>query len=374
MFIKLLGLILYSTLLLSESFADYKSSQNSEFKNFKAEFAKYKATIEAEFKGYKKELSKSWGKPILSSSKKWVEYSKDKKSRKIVDFEKSEVSIEVIAKDAKSAKSTLAKELIKTTIADTKTAHQNDELAQRVAKKLGKKQRVKAQPILAPLLLNGEKSIKELVKYAKGKINQSGITKSSSKIKGSKVYKIKIKLPSNSQQKLALNYKSEILKQAKRRELDPALVFAIMQTESNFNPRARSHIPAFGLMQIVPRSAGVDSYQYLHKKKRILSPSYLYDGDNNIEIGTTYLHILMTRYLKGVKDYKSRLYCSIAGYNTGAGNVSKAFRNDYNIYKAYPKINSMSSEQVYRHLVRNLKHKEARDYLKRVRERMKNYK
>ena len=46
------------------------------------------------------------------------------------------------------------------------------------------------------------------------------------------------------------------------------------------------HIQAFGLMQIVPRSAGIDSYNYLYNKKRVLSSDYLYDPSKNITIGS----------------------------------------------------------------------------------------
>ena len=370
---KIIMLFLFIYAAFGESFADYKTEQEQGIADMHREFEDYKKTIDAEYKNYQKELGLYWDEPELSSQKKWVEYTKDKKSRKSVDFEKGEVTIEVIAKDEDSAKASLAKELIKTTISDTKQAQANDELEQRIAKKLGAKQQVESKPILAPLLVKDAKSTKDLVKFAKDNIDKNGVSKSDSKVKGSKVYKVIIKLPKDSQKRLALNYKDDVIKYAKKNKLDPALVYAIMQTESNFNPRARSHIPAFGLMQIVPKSAGIDAYQHIHGKKRVLSPSYLYDGENNIEIGSTYLYLLMNRYFKGVNDYKSRLYCAIAGYNTGAGNVSKAFRNDYNIYKAYPKINSMSSEQVYNHLVRNLKYEEARNYLKRVRERMKYY-
>ena len=359
--------------LFSDSFDEYKSSQYTEFNNFNKEFETYQKLLDDEYNNYKKELKAYWDKPTLSDKKTWVEYTKDMKARKSVDFEKGEVSIEVIAKDENSAKQSIVKELLKTLTSDTQQAQENDILEQRIATKLGKKQQVENKPILAPLLLEGKKNTKELVGFASEAINKNGVTKSNSKLAGNNLYKVTIKLPKDSQKKLALNYKDEILTQSKRRGLDPALVYAIMQTESNFNPRARSHIPAFGLMQIVPRSAGVDAYMYIYNKRVILSPTYLYSAKNNIELGSTYLHILMTRYFKGVNDYKSRLYCAIAGYNTGAGNVSKAFRGDYNVYKAYPKINSMSSEEVYNYLIKNLKYKEARDYLQRVRDRMKYY-
>jgi membrane-bound lytic murein transglycosylase C len=142
-----------------------------------------------------------------------------------------------------------------------------------------------------------------------------------------------------------------------------------MHSESSFNPMARSHIPAFGLMQIVPRSAGVDTYQFLYGEKKLLSADYLYNPQNNIKIGSTYLHILYYRYLRHIKDSQSRLYCAIAAYNTGAGNVAKSFIGNYNIAKASEKINAMSSQEVYTHLLRNLPYNETRKYLQKVNDR-----
>jgi membrane-bound lytic murein transglycosylase C len=62
----------------------------------------------------------------------------------------------------------------------------------------------------------------------------------------------------------------------------------------------------------------------------------------------------------------------IAAYNTGSGNVAKAF-GEKSVSSAVKKINSMSSEQVYQHLIKNLPYKETRNYLKKVNDRMKTY-
>jgi len=127
-------------------------------------------------------------------------------------------------------------------------------------------------------------------------------------------------------------------------------------------------------MQIVPRTAGVDGYYYLFKKKKAPSPEYLYDGKRNIEMGTAYLHILYYRYLRKIKNPTSRLYCTMAAYNTGAGNIAWAFTKKYNLTKAAPKINAMSPQQVYTHLRKNLRWPEAQNYLKNVNNRMQKYK
>lgn len=67
------------------------------------------------------------------------------------------------------------------------------------------------------------------------------------------------------------------------------------------------------------------------------------------------------------------MYCSIAAYNTGAGNVAKAFIGSYNINRASAKINKMTPEQVYKHLMKNLPYNETKKYLKKVTDRVSAY-
>jgi membrane-bound lytic murein transglycosylase C len=91
-------------------------------------------------------------------------------------------------------------------------------------------------------------------------------------------------------------------------------------------------------------------------------------------MGTAYINILYFRYLKKIENKTSRLYCTIAAYNTGAGNVARAFTGKTNISVAAKTINKLSPEQVYQKLLRNLPHDETRNYLKNVNERRTNYK
>ena len=146
----------------------------------------------------------------------------------------------------------------------------------------------------------------------------------------------------------------------------PSLAFAIMYTESSFNPVAVSPIPAYGLMQVVPGSAGRDVTKLHFGKERLLSPNYLFTADKNIEVGIGYLNILDKRYLRKITDPLSRKYCTIAAYNTGAGNVAKAFTGKLNISRAAKIINELSPQEVYNTLRTKLPYEETRKYIKKV--------
>ena len=92
----------------------------------------------------------------------------------------------------------------------------------------------------------------------------------------------------------------------------------------------------------------------------------LYDSKNNIKIGTAYLHILFYKYLKDIKNEEARLYCVIAAYNTGSGNVARAFYKTSNIKKAVQIINKMQAKDVYKQLMKKLPYKETIKYLYKV--------
>jgi membrane-bound lytic murein transglycosylase C len=160
-------------------------------------------------------------------------------------------------------------------------------------------------------------------------------------------------------------YLELVKKYSNKYYISESLVLAIIETESNFNKLAKSKIPAIGLMQIVPRSAGKDvlGWKPTH--------DYLYNPDNNINVGTKYLNKLYYKYLKNVKDPKSKEYLTIASYNTGAGNVLRSFSK--NRKSAFNKINSKSSGEIYNHLLEYLPYKETKDYLIRVTKRKNKY-
>jgi membrane-bound lytic murein transglycosylase C len=178
----------------------------------------------------------------------------------------------------------------------------------------------------------------------------------------------------NNFQKVLMENRLDTVKTvAKRFNIDVSLILAVIETESSFNPMATSPIPAFGLMQLVPRTAGIDSYQFVHGYQKIVSPEYLYNQENNLTLGTAYLHLLSNRYLRKVNDGQSKLYCVLASYNTGIGNLAKTLINKNNLGKAVMKINSMTSEQVYEHLMKHLPAEETKNYLIKILRRKQKY-
>ncbi|SBV97901.1 exported hypothetical protein [uncultured delta proteobacterium] len=160
-------------------------------------------------------------------------------------------------------------------------------------------------------------------------------------------------------------YMEHIEHAAKRFGLSARLIYAIMRTESAFNPFAVSNAGALGLMQVVPDSAGGEVQAYLTGKVGKPTISMLFDPKNNIEYGSAYLHLLATRYFAGVTNATSRELCMIAGYNAGPRAVFRAFgTNDADA--AVNAINALSPDELFTKLSRQMPAEETRQYVGKV--------
>jgi len=181
---------------------------------------------------------------------------------------------------------------------------------------------------------------------------------------GKIVHYLAIPMVADHHQLRARKYRPFVERFSKRFSISKNLVYAIIKTESDFNPYAVSEAPAFGLMQIVPTTAGSDVYKFLNNKEGLPSKGFLFRPENNIHYGAAYLYLLHYKYLIDIQNPVSREYCVIAAYNTGAGNVLRTFDRDRS--RAPRRINMLDPLQVYHTLRRELPYDETRRYLAKV--------
>lgn len=104
--------------------------------------------------------------------------------------------------------------------------------------------------------------------------------------------------------KTQVPFGSIIYREAKKHDLRPELVAAIVQAESRFKPTARSGVGAVGLMQLMPRTG------------RWMGARDLTNPVQNIAAGAKYLKYLSEQF----NGNETKI---IAAYNAGEGNVRR---------------------------------------------------
>ena len=111
---------------------------------------------------------------------------------------------------------------------------------------------------------------------------------------------------------LPLRHDDIIRQQAADKDLDPALIAAVIYEESRFRDQT-SHAGARGLMQITPETADAIA---THSGGTRFTQEDLADPQINISYGSYYLRLLLDHY-----DQNDTL--AIAAYNAGMGNVDR---------------------------------------------------
>lgn len=139
-----------------------------------------------------------------------------------------------------------------------------------------------------------------------------------------------------------LAHQETVMKACEDFDVEPALVYAIMRTESKFNENALSSAEAMGLMQVTEIS--LEWLQYRSDEFKAYTVDQLYDPDINIRCGVYMLNLLE-------EQFESE-QAVIAAYNAGIGIVQEWLQDE-----AY------SSDGVTLHTV---PYDETRAYIERV--------
>ena len=98
--------------------------------------------------------------------------------------------------------------------------------------------------------------------------------------------------------------KDKIIQIARKYGVDPKLALAVAKHESGYNPRAKSHVGAMGIFQLIPATA------------KGLGVNNAFDIEQNIDGGIRYLKQMLTAN-------KGNIALALASYNAGLGNVQK---------------------------------------------------
>ncbi|SMY35521.1 membrane-bound lytic murein transglycosylase MltC [Photobacterium andalusiense] len=309
------------------------------------------------FKYLENQVKKQWGDDdyLQAGKHRYVKYFDGYRTRAHIDFDNGKIYVSTVANYAPQA---TLKKAIEETLLMPADPSQVDLFSDKSIPLKGK-----------PFLLGQVKDHQNqniqwpwrAGKYADYLIANKLKTK---KLQHGIAYYVEINMVDDHLEQREYQYADLIRQAAKRYDIDEDLIYAVVKTESSFNPYAVSHAGAYGLMQVIPKTAGADVFNLVKNKPGIPTKEYLFDPANNIDTGTAYFYILKNRYLKEVQHPTTKHYSMISAYNGGTGGVLATFDTDRK--QAMNDLNQLQPNQVYWALTNKHPKAEARRYLEKV--------
>lgn len=143
-------------------------------------------------------------------------------------------------------------------------------------------------------------------------------------------------------------YQTQVEYVCKNFDIPEHTFYALINTESGFNPNAKSPAGAIGLTQILPSTA-----QYICIKNNMDFSSFdLYNPNDNLYLGAIYLKYLIDKF--------DNIYTSLASYNAGE-----------TVVRNWLKDTRYSKDEL---TLYNIPYKETNNYIKKIKNSEKIYK
>ena len=269
-----------------DAFDAFMAEQAGQLEEFQeADSRAFDAFLRADsiaFAEFQAEVERRWDRFVEPASQRWIEYEDDLSARSTVDFDKGEAAVEVIADQGASEAELHSRLQGKIERMITSRGTTDDFAGRATDPALGAATPVSDEPILAGQITADQRleaQPRRSVFTGRDGVARVKVTLTLPLVPDHLRRRAERYLPEGRAQAASVAERKTVA------AMPVELVLAIMQTESFFNPKARSHVPAFGLMQLVPRSGAKDALQYLGEEDRILSGAALYVPPRNIELG-----------------------------------------------------------------------------------------
>jgi peptidoglycan lytic transglycosylase C len=342
---------------------ELKQAVASDTRDAQTGLAVLRRKFEAAYAQLKANVQQRWGHndARVASRTVFVKYTQDYKSRVIADFDHGTLTIETLdeADPQASLKSAITTALLTSSDPATVDLFTDKEVTLEPHRK----------PYLYGLVHDHHgrpiATSEQAIQFANYLVPRRMQTRTTGEERSGKTAVfVQLSMVKDFEVKGAERYRASVEKYAGLYNVSPSLVFAIIRTESNFNPFAVSGAPAYGLMQLVPTSGGRAAFRRVQGSDQTPTPEYLLDPDHNIELGTAYLSVLGNTEFQAVGNPDSRDYCVIAAYNAGPRNVTRIFATDRSA--ALDEINGLAPPLLFDKLRSDLPADETRQYVVRV--------
>jgi len=310
---------------------------------------------------YRQQVSDLWGdsEQSFSSNFRYIKYTNDYRSRSIIDFQQGSVRVETLAQPN-------SQQYLKQAIEYTLLAPERPKYTDFYTSYSSE---VKGNPFLyLQVRDNDGKAIKwhwrasryanYLIKHKRKQITMNGRS----------VDAVTFTLTANHTKVRMQRYQAQIKQSAQRYGIDNNIVIAMIQVDSLFNPYALNRHGRIGLMQISD-SIGQDVFHQQKKYPFKPQPNWLFNNDNNLDIGISYVNLLDKQYLKKISNPKSRYYATLASYIAGPQNMLQTFSKNKN--EALSIINGLSSYEVYQSFTNAQSRPEIKNYVYEVNRRFR---
>ena len=340
----------------------------SDLRRVKAEYDRLMGNV-------KKESGAKWGKReagTLPSRTRYVKYTENYKNRVVVDYDAGTILIEHLEEEGVRDKLRRATVVALLTPADPGAVDLFSD----------KEVNLNGQPYLQELVVDQNNTVirtrEDVERYADylvaNRLQQRTID-----VNGARktVHYVQMNMVNTHIDQRALRYATIVRKHSENTQVSRSLIYAIIRIESSFNPYAVSSAPAYGMMQLVPASGGREAYRKARGEDVIPTKEFLFVADQNIELGSTYLSVLLQDSpLREIRDPVAREYCAIAAYNTGPSNVYRAFSKASGKARqneALDRINALRADAVFETLRTQLPYEETRGYIVKAVQAKKGY-
>lgn len=365
-------LVISAFCLAQDSFEDYLSGQNQQQTDYinrqNADFANYHQQQDSLFIQYKDDIEKLWNEFRESTPKDWVSYNEDFSGRSEVSFESGEIKVDAVVESTSPQDQVKAREIIKkqiVSILQEKDSTDKPILAEQVK-----------NPVSSGKVIS-EDQIEEIAEEIAANAETTEVTGADNQTRLK--YTISMELIPDHIRKRAEKYKHIIENFCQEYQIDPRLALAIAHTESYFNPKAYNrHGNAYGMMQIVPKYAGINMNNILFHKNQKPTSEELFNPDINLHMGIAYLRWLADNKWDKVKNETNQTYCMICSYNGGPGTIYKAMTGKMNKIgqknwdKMFADLSTMDSQKLYKKLRKDVPYEETRNYIEKVVAKMSN--